>query len=109
MASEICIEVPTCLIETTQRQGLVFMQPVVVVAITGLHCAGRSHLMNRLARERTGERGVSHQSIWMWCVPQPCWPGHTLVLPNTEGWGDVEKLGEGSWGWQVAKFLSTPW
>ncbi|KAG8446609.1 hypothetical protein GDO86_014165 [Hymenochirus boettgeri] len=31
------------------------------------------------------------KGIWMWCVPHPCKPGHTLVLLDTEGLGDVEK------------------
>uniref|UniRef100_A0A8B9S556 GB1/RHD3-type G domain-containing protein n=1 Tax=Apteryx owenii TaxID=8824 RepID=A0A8B9S556_APTOW len=84
------------------------MQPAVVVAITGLHCAGKSHLMNRLARERTGfSLGFTMQAhtkgIWMWCVPQPCWPGHTLVLPDTEGRGDVEKV----WEKQRLPFVAT--
>jgi hypothetical protein len=28
----------------------------------------------------------------MWCVPHPRKPGHTLVLLDTEGLGDVEKV-----------------
>lgn len=34
------------------------------------------------------------KGIWMWCVPHPCKPGHTLVLLDTEGLGDTEKVGE---------------
>uniref|UniRef100_A0A8C6GTK1 GB1/RHD3-type G domain-containing protein n=1 Tax=Mus spicilegus TaxID=10103 RepID=A0A8C6GTK1_MUSSI len=31
------------------------------------------------------------RGIWMWCVPHPEKPDHTLVLLDTEGLGDVEK------------------
>ncbi|XP_009326426.1 PREDICTED: interferon-induced guanylate-binding protein 1-like, partial [Pygoscelis adeliae] len=98
---------PVCLIENTQTKGLVVQeqalqvlsaitQPVVVVAITGPYRTGKSYLMNRLARQRKGfSLGSSVQShtkgIWMWCVAHPCRPGHTLVLLDTEGLGDVEK------------------
>ena len=34
------------------------------------------------------------KGIWMWCVPHPLQPGHTLLLLDTEGLGDVEKVGE---------------
>ncbi|XP_068280619.1 guanylate-binding protein 1-like isoform X2 [Nyctibius grandis] len=107
MASKILMPVPVCLIENSQRKGLVVQQealqvlskvtqPVVVVAIAGLYRTGKSYLMNRLARQRKGfSLGSSVQShtkgIWMWCVPHPCKPGHTLVLLDTEGLGDVEK------------------
>ena len=33
------------------------------------------------------------KGIWMWCVPHPTKPEHTLVLLDTEGLGDVEKVG----------------
>uniref|UniRef100_A0A8D0EXI1 Guanylate binding protein family member 6 n=1 Tax=Strix occidentalis caurina TaxID=311401 RepID=A0A8D0EXI1_STROC len=107
MASELPMPVPVCLIENTQTEGLVVQQealrvlseltqPVVVVAITGPYRTGKSYLMNRLARQRKGfSLGSSVQShtkgIWMWCLPHPCQPGHTLVLLDTEGLGDVEK------------------
>ncbi|XP_074710678.1 guanylate-binding protein 1-like isoform X2 [Strix uralensis] len=107
MASELPMPVPVCLIENTQTEGLVVQQealrvlseltqPVVVVAITGPYRSGKSYLMNRLARQRKGfSLGSSVQShtkgIWMWCLPHPCQPGHTLVLLDTEGLGDVEK------------------
>lgn len=32
------------------------------------------------------------KGIWMWCVPHPLKPNHTLVLLDTEGLGDVEKV-----------------
>ncbi|XP_010569529.1 PREDICTED: interferon-induced guanylate-binding protein 1-like [Haliaeetus leucocephalus] len=107
MASETHMPVPVCLIENTPARGLVvrpealqvlskITQPVVVVAITGLYRTGKSYLMNRLAGQRRGfSLGSTVQShtkgIWMWCVPHPCRPGHTLVLLDTEGLGDVEK------------------
>ncbi|KAM6364691.1 guanylate-binding protein 1-like [Pluvialis apricaria] len=95
MASEVHMPEPVCLIENTQTNGLVvhqealqvlseITQPVVVVGITGLYHTGKSYLMNRLACQRKGfSLGSGLQShtkgIWMWCVPHPCQPGHTLV------------------------------
>lgn len=32
------------------------------------------------------------KGIWMWCVPHPSKQGHTLVLLDTEGLGDVHKV-----------------
>ena len=32
------------------------------------------------------------KGIWMWCVPHPSKENHTLVLLDTEGLGDVEKV-----------------
>uniref|UniRef100_A0A674IGF4 GB1/RHD3-type G domain-containing protein n=1 Tax=Terrapene triunguis TaxID=2587831 RepID=A0A674IGF4_9SAUR len=71
-------------------------QPVVVVAIVGLYRTGKSYLMNSLAGKQRGfSLGSTVQShtkgIWMWCLPHPRRPGHTLVLLDTEGLGDVEK------------------
>lgn len=40
-----------------------------------------------------GSTVQSHtKGIWMWCVPHPRKPDHTLVLLDTEGLGDVEKV-----------------
>uniref|UniRef100_A0A8C6HB16 GB1/RHD3-type G domain-containing protein n=1 Tax=Mus spicilegus TaxID=10103 RepID=A0A8C6HB16_MUSSI len=52
--------------------------------------------MNRLAGQNHGfPLGSTVQSqtkgIWMWCMPHPTKPEHTLVLLDTEGLGDVEK------------------
>ncbi|ELK26212.1 Interferon-induced guanylate-binding protein 1 [Myotis davidii] len=52
--------------------------------------------MNKLAGQQKGfSLGSTVQShtkgIWMWCVPHPKKPNHTLVLLDTEGLGDVEK------------------
>lgn len=33
------------------------------------------------------------KGIWMWALPHPNKVGHTLVLLDTEGLGDVEKVG----------------
>ncbi|ELV10225.1 Interferon-induced guanylate-binding protein 1, partial [Tupaia chinensis] len=42
-----------------------------------------------------GSTVQSHtKGIWMWCVPHPKKPEHTLVLLDTEGLGDVEKAEE---------------
>uniref|UniRef100_A0A8C8SPE2 GB1/RHD3-type G domain-containing protein n=1 Tax=Pelusios castaneus TaxID=367368 RepID=A0A8C8SPE2_9SAUR len=71
-------------------------QPVVVVAVVGLYRTGKSYLMNSLAGKKRGfSLGSTVQShtkgVWMWCVPHPWRPDHTLVLLDTEGLGDVEK------------------
>ncbi|CAO2600261.1 Guanylate-binding protein 7, partial [Lemmus lemmus] len=99
-------QVPVCLIENVKGQlrpnqkALEILsaitQPVVVVAIVGLYRTGKSYLMNKLAGKNTGfSMGSTIQShtkgIWMWCVPHPQKPDHTLVLLDTEGLGDVEK------------------
>ncbi|XP_046501074.1 guanylate-binding protein 2 isoform X1 [Equus quagga] len=124
MASEIHMPGPVCLIENTNG-GLVvnqealkilsaITQPVVVVAIVGLYRTGKSFLMNKLAGKRKGfSLGSTVQShtkgIWMWCVPHPQKPNHTLVLLDTEGLGDVEK-GDNqndSWIFALAVLLSS--
>ncbi|XP_032103702.1 guanylate-binding protein 6-like [Sapajus apella] len=97
---------PICLVENNEEKLSVnqqaiqildqISQPVVVVAIVGLYRTGKSYLMNRLAGQNYGfPLGSTVQSetkgIWMWCVPHPFKPNHTLVLLDTEGLGDVEK------------------
>ncbi|KAM4703032.1 guanylate-binding protein 2-like [Rhinophrynus dorsalis] len=107
MTAEICMPLPVCLIDNKNGQELTInpeaeqilskiSQPVVVVAIVGKYRTGKSYLMNKLAGQRSGfPLGSTIQSktkgIWIWCVPHPCKPGHTLVLLDTEGLGDVEK------------------
>ncbi|XP_051855996.1 guanylate-binding protein 1-like [Antechinus flavipes] len=106
MADDHLMLAPICLIENSNGQFMVnqealqvlrtFTQPLVVVAIVGLYRTGKSYLMNKLAGQRTGfSLGSTVQShtkgIWMWCVPHPTKPNHTLVLLDTEGLGDVEK------------------
>uniref|UniRef100_A0A8D2AM20 GB1/RHD3-type G domain-containing protein n=1 Tax=Sciurus vulgaris TaxID=55149 RepID=A0A8D2AM20_SCIVU len=86
-------------------------QPVVVVAIVGLYRTGKSYLMNRLAGQNCGfPLGSTIQSetkgIWMWCVPHPTKPNHTLVLLDTEGLGDVEKVRQ-DWIFALAVLLSS--
>ncbi|KAM9114352.1 guanylate-binding protein 2-like [Pangshura tecta] len=106
---EIPMPAPICLIENSpagelrvQQEALRVLaeisQPAVVVAIAGLYRTGKSYLMNRLAGKRTGfSLGSTIQSctkgIWMWCLPHPRQAGHTLVLLDTQGLGDVEKVG----------------
>ncbi|KAK1339813.1 hypothetical protein QTO34_018370 [Cnephaeus nilssonii] len=97
---------PACLIENIEGKLVVnqealgilsaFTQPLVVVAIVGLYRTGKSYLLNKLAGRNEGfSVGSTVQShtkgIWMWCVPHPAEPNHTLVLLDTEGLGDVEK------------------
>ncbi|XP_068950645.1 guanylate-binding protein 1-like [Petaurus breviceps papuanus] len=106
MATDLWMPAPICLIENSKGQLTVkqeavqvlatITQPVVVVAIVGLYRTGKSYLMNKLAGQRSGfSLGSTVQShtkgIWMWCVPHPKKPNHTLVLLDTEGLGDVEK------------------
>ncbi|XP_012516556.1 PREDICTED: guanylate-binding protein 5 [Propithecus coquereli] len=107
MAPEIHMPDPVCLIENTTEKLRVnpealeilsaITQPMVVVSIVGLYRTGKSYLMNKLAGKNKGfSVGSTVQShtkgIWMWCVPHPKKPDHTLVLLDTEGLGDVEKV-----------------
>nr|XP_045245219.1 guanylate-binding protein 1-like [Macaca fascicularis] len=110
MASEVHMTGPVCLIENTNGRLMANPEalkilsaitqpvvPVVVVAIVGLYRTGKSYLMNKLAGKKKGfSLGSTVQShtkgIWMWCVPHPKKPGHILVLLDTEGLGDVEKV-----------------
>ena len=65
MASEAHMLGPECLIENINVWLLVnpealkilsaIRQPIVVVAIVGLYCTGKSYLMNKLARKKKGE------------------------------------------------------
>uniref|UniRef100_A0A3B1KE50 Guanylate binding protein 1 n=1 Tax=Astyanax mexicanus TaxID=7994 RepID=A0A3B1KE50_ASTMX len=97
---------PVCLVENVGSSFCVsddairyleqISQPVVVVSVVGLYRTGKSYLMNRLAGKQTGfALGCTIESetkgIWMWCVPHPNKPDHTLVLLDTEGLGDVKK------------------
>uniref|UniRef100_A0A8C8SJQ0 GB1/RHD3-type G domain-containing protein n=1 Tax=Pelusios castaneus TaxID=367368 RepID=A0A8C8SJQ0_9SAUR len=122
---EIPMPAPICLMENSpagelqvQQEALRVLeeitQPVVVVAIAGLYRTGKSYLMNKLASRRTGfSLGSTVQShtkgIWMWCVPHPCRAGHTLVLLDTEGLGDVEKgnVKNDTWIFALAVLLSS--
>ncbi|XP_062387476.1 guanylate-binding protein 1-like [Sardina pilchardus] len=115
---------PVCLIENTD-QGLQtvesslnllrrIQQPVVVVAVVGLYRTGKSYLMNRLAGQQSGfALGSTIESktkgIWMWCVPHPVKEEHTLVLLDTEGLGDVDKVDSKNdiWVFCLAVLLSS--
>uniref|UniRef100_A0A8C3H9R9 GB1/RHD3-type G domain-containing protein n=1 Tax=Chrysemys picta bellii TaxID=8478 RepID=A0A8C3H9R9_CHRPI len=116
---------PVCLIENSpagelrvQQEALRVLaeipQPVVVVAIAGLYRTGKSYLLNKLAGKRTGfSLGSPTQShtkgIWMWCLPHPHRAGHTLVLLDTEGLGDVQKgdAKNDTWIFALAVLLSS--
>ncbi|XP_010329421.3 guanylate-binding protein 2 [Saimiri boliviensis] len=124
MAPEIHMTGPVSLIDNTKGQMVTnpealkilsaITQPVVVVAIVGLYRTGKSYLMNRLAGKNEGfplgSTVKSHtKGIWMWCVPHPKKPGHTLVLLDTEGLGDIQK-GDNendSWIFALAILLSS--
>ncbi|XP_070261639.1 guanylate-binding protein 3-like [Myotis yumanensis] len=124
MASGNTMMDPICLVENQNNQLTVnptaleildkISQPVVVVAIAGLYRTGKSYLMNRLAGQNHGFcLGSTVRSetkgIWMWCVPHPSKPNHTLVLLDTEGLGDVEKgdSKNDSWVFALAVLLSS--
>ncbi|XP_052035052.1 guanylate-binding protein 1-like isoform X9 [Apodemus sylvaticus] len=124
MASEIHMPGPVCLIENSGEQLLVNQEaleilstienPVVVVAIVGLYCTGKSYLMKKLAGKQKGfSLGSTVQShtkgIWMWCLPHPQKPEHTLVLLDTEGLEDVKKGDNqnGCWIFALAVLLSS--
>lgn len=118
MASESGMAAPLCFIENRPdgefvvqeravRVLLSIHQPVVVVAVVGLYRTGKSYLMNRLADKRKGFcLGTTVQAetkgIWMWCLPHPRRPGHTLVLLDTEGLGDVGKADSRNDAWIFA-------
>ncbi|XP_066434034.1 guanylate-binding protein 3-like [Eleutherodactylus coqui] len=101
------MDLPVCLIKNTADGRMQvnaeainilsqITEPVVVVAIVGLYRTGKSYLMNKLAGSQKGfDLGATVQAqtkgIWMRCLPHPTMKGHTLVLLDTEGLGDVEK------------------
>ncbi|XP_048207685.1 guanylate-binding protein 4-like [Perognathus longimembris pacificus] len=124
MPSMSTMKAPICLVENKHEQLTVNLealrllekisQPLVVVAIVGLYRTGKSYLMNRLAGQNSGfPLGSTVRSetkgIWMWCVPHPTKPNHTLVLLDTEGLGDVEKGDpkNDSWIFALAVLLSS--
>ncbi|XP_073705467.1 guanylate-binding protein 3-like [Garra rufa] len=115
---------PVCLVENVNgslsicKDALEFLsrisEPVVVVSVVGLYRTGKSYLMNRLAGQQSGfALGNAVESktkgIWMWCVPHPNKEGHTLVLLDTEGLGDVDKgdSKNDSWIFCLAVLLSS--
>ncbi|XP_052387431.1 guanylate-binding protein 1 isoform X2 [Carassius gibelio] len=115
---------PICLVEnvngslSTCKDAIQFLcrihEPVVVVSVVGLYRTGKSYLMNRLAGQQSGfDLGNTIESktkgIWMWCVPHPYKEGHTLVLLDTEGLGDVAKgdSKNDSWIFCLAVLLSS--
>lgn len=69
--------------------------PVVVVTIAGLYRSGKSYLMNRLARQNVFDLGSTLQTktkgIWVWANRHPTRQNCSLLLIDTEGFGDVEK------------------
>ncbi|XP_051738987.1 guanylate-binding protein 2-like isoform X3 [Ctenopharyngodon idella] len=115
---------PICLVENVNgslcvcKDATEFLsrikEPVVVVSVVGLYRTGKSYLMNRLAGQQSGfALGNTIESktkgIWMWCVPHPKKAGHTLVLLDTEGLGDVDKgdSKNDSWIFCLAVLLSS--
>ncbi|RXN15124.1 guanylate-binding 1-like protein [Labeo rohita] len=125
MACGGLMSAPVCLIENDENGKLHvrkeaknildgIIQPVVVVSVVGLYRTGKSYLMNRLAGQQSGfALGSANESktkgIWMWCIPHPKKEGHTLVLLDTEGLGDVAKGDEkhDTWIFCLAVLLSS--
>uniref|UniRef100_A0A671RFP9 GB1/RHD3-type G domain-containing protein n=1 Tax=Sinocyclocheilus anshuiensis TaxID=1608454 RepID=A0A671RFP9_9TELE len=125
MACGGLMSAPVCLIENDEKGRLRVRkeakdildginEPVVVVSVVGLYRTGKSYLMNRLAGQQSGfALGSTIESktkgIWMWCVPHPYKEGHTLVLLDTEGLGDVRKGDEkhDTWIFCLAVLLSS--
>ncbi|KAG3283555.1 guanylate-binding protein 4-like [Ictidomys tridecemlineatus] len=124
MASESPMKIPICLVENWNEQLTVnsealrilekIRQPLVVVAIVGTYRTGKSYLMNQLAGQNHGfplgsTVRAETKGIWMWCVPHPSKPNHTLVLLDSEGLGDVEKVDpkNDSWIFALAVLLSS--
>uniref|UniRef100_A0A672NPL5 GB1/RHD3-type G domain-containing protein n=1 Tax=Sinocyclocheilus grahami TaxID=75366 RepID=A0A672NPL5_SINGR len=115
MQPNLYMPAPVCLIENDENGRLRVRkeakdildginEPVVVVSVVGLYRTGKSYLMNRLAGQQSGfALGSTIESktkgIWMWCVPHPNKEGHTLVLLDTEGLGDVAKGDSKNDGW----------
>ncbi|KAM3916906.1 guanylate-binding protein 3-like [Leptodactylus fuscus] len=72
-------------------------QPLVVVSIVGPYLSGKSYLMNKLSGDSKCGFSLGHtydaktKGIWMQCVPHPNKSGHTLILLDTEGTGNVTK------------------
>ncbi|XP_075034881.1 guanylate-binding protein 3-like isoform X2 [Mixophyes fleayi] len=100
--------IPVCLIENPLGEKLYvnpealkllekISQPLVVVSVVGTYRSGKSYLMNKLSGNPRGGFSLGHtikantKGIWMWAVPHPKQCGHTLLLLDTEGLGDVEK------------------
>ncbi|XP_052387402.1 guanylate-binding protein 1 [Carassius gibelio] len=125
MACGGLMSAPVCLIENDEngklhvkKEGKEILdgihEPVVVVSVVGLYRTGKSYIMNRLAGQQSGfALGSTIESktkgIWMWCVPHPNKKGHTLVLLDTEGLGDVDKGNEknDTWIFCLAVLLSS--
>ncbi|KAM5160860.1 LOW QUALITY PROTEIN: guanylate-binding protein 7-like [Callospermophilus lateralis] len=124
MASETYMPGPVCLIENMEGQLVVkqealqilsaITQPIVVAAIVGICSTGKSYLMNQLAGKKKGfplgsTVKAKTKGIWMLCMPHPNKPNHTLVLLDTEGLGDVEKVDpkNDSWIFALAVLLSS--
>ncbi|XP_038167924.1 guanylate-binding protein 7-like [Arvicola amphibius] len=73
MASEVHMPGPVCLIETVKGQLVAnqealrilsaIEQPVVMVAIVGFYCTGKSYLMNMLAGKNTETGSTTTERI----------------------------------------------
>ncbi|XP_056336261.1 guanylate-binding protein 1-like [Danio aesculapii] len=124
MALGVHMFAPVCLIENdgfgklcVKKQAKDILdrinEPVVVVSVVGPYCTGKSYLMNRLAGQQTGfalRNTIESKTkgIWMWCIPHPKKKGHTLVLLDTEGLGDVqEDEKDDTWIFSLAVLLSS--
>ncbi|KAI7809836.1 putative interferon-induced guanylate-binding protein 1, partial [Triplophysa rosa] len=107
MASGYLMSAPVCFIENAEKEKLLVRKeaqdslnginvPVVVVSIVGLYRTGKSFLMDLLAGQQSGftfsNTILNQRPKASECgVPHPTKGGHTLVLLDTEGLGDIDK------------------
>ncbi|VCX41187.1 unnamed protein product [Gulo gulo] len=120
MASGPTMTEPICLVEDHGEQLNVnqkalqildkISQPVMVVGIVGQYRTGKSYLLNRIVGQNHGFLlGSTVRSktkgIWMWCVPHPSKLNHTLVLLDTEGLGNIEKVRQSHGGILTLLFI----
>uniref|UniRef100_A0A8C3HBX2 GB1/RHD3-type G domain-containing protein n=1 Tax=Chrysemys picta bellii TaxID=8478 RepID=A0A8C3HBX2_CHRPI len=107
-AMEIPMPAPICLIENSPwlvEGGVGGSQDSWVPSLC--FCPSSAYLSPGFS---LGSTIQSHtKGIWMWCLPHPSRAGHTLVLLDTEGLGDVEKgdAKNDTWIFALAVLLSS--
>uniref|UniRef100_A0A8C3P206 GB1/RHD3-type G domain-containing protein n=1 Tax=Chrysemys picta bellii TaxID=8478 RepID=A0A8C3P206_CHRPI len=105
---EIPMPAPICLIENSPAGELRVQQKAQDSWVPSLcFCPSSAYLSPGFS---LGSTIQSHtKGIWMWCLPHPSRAGHTLVLLDTEGLGDVEKgdAKNDTWIFALAVLLSS--